>query len=94
MMRKSLERYDLPQPHSSFFVYASPCRVIGLRVKTSSLRKRVLQKDGSVDVAEVASRMVVSPNVLILLMLHQGGMIGLVATMPRQSMLRESVSLL
>lgn len=63
-----------------------------VRVETLLLRRRVIHKDESVDVAGVARRMVVSPSFLIFLMLHEGGMVGLVATMPRQSRLSESVS--
>ena len=63
-----------------------------LRVENLLLRKRVIHKYESVDVAGIARRMVVSPSVLIFLVLHEGGMIGLAATMPRQSRLREYVS--
>ena len=52
---------------------------VGVETLLLIIRRRVIHK--------VARRMI------MFLMLHEGGMVGLVATMPRQSRLGESVSL-
>ena len=61
-------------------------------VESLLLRRRFIHKDESANVTGVARGKVVSHGLLIFLRLHEGGMLGLVATMPRQPELRESVS--